>query len=130
MTGELEDLDKITIEAMKAWWKEHVRPENAVFYLAGDITPTRDLGRNLAAWVLGCATVYLALFGTGKLLLREPGLGALLLAGAVARLALHVLVAGILRGVVARGLRGRVPELVGRVACLAGSLGMAALLKA
>jgi hypothetical protein len=42
--------------------------------------PTRDLGRNLTAWLLGCAMVYLCLFGTGKLLLHQPGLGAVLLA--------------------------------------------------
>ncbi len=48
---------------------------------APDIPPTRDLGRNLGAWVLGCGMVYLALFGTGKVLLREPGAGAILLAG-------------------------------------------------
>jgi hypothetical protein len=60
-----------------------VRGWGPVACQAVDITPTRDLGRNLAAWVLGCAMVYLALFGTGKLLLREPALGALLLAGAV-----------------------------------------------
>ena len=60
-----------------------VRGWGPVARQAGDVMPTRDLGRNLAAWVLGCGMVYLALFGTGKLLLREPGLGALLLAGAV-----------------------------------------------
>jgi len=49
---------------------------------APEIQPTRDLGQNLQAWVLGCAMVYLALFGAGKLLLREAGLGLLLLAGA------------------------------------------------
>ncbi len=43
-------------------------------------TPTRDLGRNLQAWLLGCAMVYLCLFGTGKLLLGQPTLGAVLLA--------------------------------------------------
>jgi hypothetical protein len=48
-----------------------------------DITPNRDLGANLVAWILGCAMVYLALFGTGKILFRQPGLGALLLLGAV-----------------------------------------------
>jgi hypothetical protein len=60
-----------------------VRGWGPVARQAGDITPTRDLGRNVTAWVLGCGMVYLALFGTGKLLLREPELGALLLAGAV-----------------------------------------------
>ena len=39
------------------------------------IAPTRDLGRNLAAWLLGCAMVYLCLFGTGKLLLHQPTQG-------------------------------------------------------
>ena len=42
--------------------------------------PTRDLGRNLQAWLLGCAMVYLCLFGTGKLLLGQPLLGSVLLA--------------------------------------------------
>ncbi len=52
-TGELEDLDKITIDAMKAWWAQHVRPENAVFYLAGDITPSDGFKlaeKYLASW--------------------------------------------------------------------------------
>ena len=47
-----------------------------------DIPPAHDLGRGLAAWLLGCAMVYFALFGTGKLLLREPLLGLALLAAA------------------------------------------------
>jgi zinc protease len=52
-TGELEDLNKITIEAMKAWWSQHIRPENAVFYLAGDITPSDGFKlaeKYLASW--------------------------------------------------------------------------------
>ncbi len=44
------------------------------------VAPTRDLGRNLTAWLLGCAMVYLCLFGTGKLLLRQPAMGVVLLA--------------------------------------------------
>lgn len=39
VTGELEDLDALTIEDLKAWWGEHLRPENGVLYLAGDIAP-------------------------------------------------------------------------------------------
>ncbi len=35
--------------------------------LAPDVPPTRDLGRNLGAWLLGCAMVYATLFGIGKL---------------------------------------------------------------
>ena len=48
-----------------------------------DRTPTRDLGSNLVAWALGCGMVYLALFGAGKVLFRQPGLGFLLLLGSV-----------------------------------------------
>lgn len=61
-----------------------VRPDargwRRVANLAPAVTARRDIGPNLVAWVLGCAMVYLALFGTGKLLLGEPGLGAALLA--------------------------------------------------
>ena len=49
-----------------------------------DVAPNRDLGSNLVAWILGCAMVYLALFGAGKVIFREPGLGFLLLLGSVA----------------------------------------------
>jgi Na+/proline symporter len=48
-----------------------------------DIKPNRDLGTNLVAWILGCAMVYLALFGAGKVIFREPLLGVLLLVGSV-----------------------------------------------
>ncbi len=51
--------------------------------LAPDLPQNRDIGRNLVAWLLGCAMVYLALFGTGKVLLKQPVMGALLLLGAV-----------------------------------------------
>ncbi len=42
---------------------------------------TRDLGRNLLAWVLGCAMVYLALFGAGKIIFQQVALGVLMLLG-------------------------------------------------
>ncbi len=45
------------------------------------IAETRDLGPNLWAWILGCTMVYLALFGTGKLLLHRPGSGTIMLFG-------------------------------------------------
>ena len=48
-----------------------------------EIKPTRDLGSNLVAWVLGCAMVYLALFGAGKVIFRQPGFGFLLLIASV-----------------------------------------------
>jgi Na+/proline symporter len=51
---------------------------------APEVKSSDSLGSNFRAWVLSWAMVYLALFGTGKLLLGEPGLGAGLLVGAAA----------------------------------------------
>ena len=61
-----------------------VRGWKVVAARASDIRPNRDLGTNLVAWILGCAMVYLALFGAGKVIFRQPGLGVLLLIGSVA----------------------------------------------
>ncbi len=47
--------------------------------LAPEVPPTRDLGRNLLSWILGCAMVYLALFGSGYILLGAYGKGIVLL---------------------------------------------------
>jgi SSS family solute:Na+ symporter len=48
-----------------------VRPQitgwEPVAKLAGDVPVTRDLGRNLLSWLLGCVFIYSALFGIGKL---------------------------------------------------------------
>ena len=41
--------------------------------------PVTDLGTNLVAWILGCVMVYCALFGAGKIIFREIGVGFLLL---------------------------------------------------
>ncbi|MGZ4838892.1 MAG: hypothetical protein ACXVZR_10110, partial [Terriglobales bacterium] len=60
-----------------------VRGWQAIARLTPDVHPNRDLGRNLIAWLLGCAMVYLALFGLGKLILNQPGLGVVLLIGSV-----------------------------------------------
>ena len=61
----------------------NVRPDVRGWQRVADMVPdvpqNRDLGRNLCAWLLGCAMVYLCLFGTGKILLHQPGLGAVLL---------------------------------------------------
>jgi hypothetical protein len=51
--------------------------------LETQIAQTRDIGRNLVSWVLGCALIYLALFGTGKFILNQRGLGSLMLLGSV-----------------------------------------------
>jgi Na+/proline symporter len=61
-----------------------VRPDvsgwQAIASLASEVPPTHDLGRNLLSWVLGCAMVYLALFGLGRVLLGPVWEGMLLLA--------------------------------------------------
>lgn len=36
-SGELADLDNLRREALPRWWREHVRPDRAVLYVAGDI---------------------------------------------------------------------------------------------
>ena len=60
-----------------------VRPHTAgwrrISALAPELPETRDLGQNLQAWVLGCAMVYAALFGIGKLCFGQIGLGMELL---------------------------------------------------
>jgi solute:Na+ symporter, SSS family len=59
-----------------------VRPDvtgwNAIAVLAPEVPRTRDIGRNLWCWVLGCVMVYSALFGAGKLLLHHWLLGMFL----------------------------------------------------
>lgn len=58
-----------------------VRGWKPIAALEPQIKQTRDVGRNLVAWVLGCVMVYMALFGCGKLIMKQPGLGVLLLVG-------------------------------------------------
>jgi solute:Na+ symporter, SSS family len=62
----------------------HVRPHISgwlpIARLAPEVAPTRDLGRNLLCWILGCAMVYAALFGGGWLIIGPRSRGALLLA--------------------------------------------------
>ena len=59
--------------------RPHVSGWQAVARLAPEVPPTRDVGRNLLSWVLGCAMVYLALFGLGRVLLGPMGQGIVLL---------------------------------------------------
>ena len=56
-----------------AGWKPIAR-------LAPEVKPVSDLGRNAMDWVAGMVLIYGVLFGTGKLLLHETGLGIGLLA--------------------------------------------------
>jgi len=44
-----------------------------------EIQPERDLGRNLIDWIAGCAMIYCALFGVGKMCLLEWKAGVTLI---------------------------------------------------
>jgi solute:Na+ symporter, SSS family len=48
--------------------------------LAPEITPTHDGWYNTMDWLFGCLMVYMVLFGSGKILLGNVGLGVLMLA--------------------------------------------------
>jgi SSS family solute:Na+ symporter len=71
-------------ESVLVSFYRHVRPHISgwlpIARLAPDVAPTRDLGRNLFCWILGCAMVYAALFGGGWLIIGPRSRGALLLA--------------------------------------------------
>jgi Na+/proline symporter len=76
-------LTKPEPDAVLLRFYKHVKPDvrgwRPVAALVPDVPQHRDLGSNLWAWALGCAMVYSCLFGTGKLLLNQLGLGVLLL---------------------------------------------------
>ncbi len=52
--------------------------------LRPDVKPARDGLSNLLDWIAGCVLIYGILFGTGKLLLHETGIGIALLAAGLA----------------------------------------------
>jgi len=64
-----------------------VRPAAALWKpiarLAPDVPPARDLHYNILDWIAGCALIYGALFGAGKVILKDYASGAVLLALAV-----------------------------------------------
>jgi Na+/proline symporter len=79
-----------TLEAFYRLVRPDVRGWGPVAARIKDTVPTKDLGRNLKAWLLGCAMVYLCLFGTGKVLLHQTALGVgLLLLSALSAAALY-----------------------------------------
>ncbi len=52
-TGELEDVDAVRIDDLRSWWAEHLRPENAVLYVSGDINSPdafKLAEKHLASW--------------------------------------------------------------------------------
>ena len=58
--------------------------------LAYDVPPARDFGWNLLDWLCGCALIYGALFGTGKIILKETMTGiAFLLVALLASLVIY-----------------------------------------
>jgi hypothetical protein len=64
---------------------ERVRPDGPgwgpIAAKVGAAGEARGMGVRLRDWALGCALVYLCLFGVGKVILGEVGLGAALLTG-------------------------------------------------
>ncbi len=52
--------------------------------LAPDVKVSSDLTRNLIDWLCGCALVYGALFGIGKIILKYYGTGLAFIAIALA----------------------------------------------
>jgi Na+/proline symporter len=59
--------------------RPHVAGWKPVVQLAPDVPPTRDLGRNLLAWLLGCAMVYATLFAIGEICFGRIASGVALL---------------------------------------------------
>ena len=70
-------------DALLLQFYRSVRPQvtgwQSIARLAPEVPPTRDLRQNLLCWVLGCAMVYLALFGLGHVLLGPFWEGVVLL---------------------------------------------------
>ncbi|HTA60345.1 MAG TPA: hypothetical protein VK805_19480, partial [Candidatus Baltobacteraceae bacterium] len=52
-----------------------VRGWGPVARASGNVEPTRDLGKNLSSWLIGCIFVYTALFSIGQLCFGQFGLG-------------------------------------------------------
>jgi hypothetical protein len=69
-------------ETLVAFYRR-TRPSRAgwapIAALAPDVKVSSDGLANLVDWIAGCVLIYGVLFGTGKLLLHETGLGLLLL---------------------------------------------------
>jgi Na+/proline symporter len=75
-------------EAHLVAFYRRVRPSAALWKpiarLAPEIPPARELKYNFLDWLAGCGMIYGALFGTGKIILKDYGTGVILLAVALA----------------------------------------------
>jgi Na+/proline symporter len=95
-------ITKAEPEAVLLKFYRSVRPQitgwQPLARLAPEVPPTRDLGRNLLSWVLGCVMVYLALFGLGHVLIGPFWEG-------VGLLAASAICAGALYSNISRSLR-------------------------
>jgi Na+/proline symporter len=75
------------LETLTAFYRR-TRPSRGgwgpIAALAPEVKPAGDGLHNLACWIAGCVMIYMALFGLGKVLLKDTGmgLGMLALAGA------------------------------------------------
>jgi Na+/proline symporter len=74
-------------DATLAGFYRRVRPAafgwRPVARLAPDVKASSDLGWNLVDWLAGCALIYGALFGIGKIILKDYGAGAVFIAVAL-----------------------------------------------
>ena len=61
------------VRPLPAGWKR-------IAALAPDVRASHDGWYNLMDWLLGCLMVYMALFGSGKIILGEPKIGVIFLA--------------------------------------------------
>jgi len=79
------------LETLTAFYRR-TRPSRGgwgpIAALAPEVKPAGDGLHNLACWIAGCVMIYMALFGLGKVLLKDTGmgLGMLALAGAAGAL--------------------------------------------
>ncbi|HYL68332.1 MAG TPA: sodium:solute symporter family protein [Candidatus Limnocylindria bacterium] len=77
-------LTKAEPESILLSFYRKVRPQitgwRPIAVRAPETVKTHGVGRDLWRWVLGCGMIYSALFGVGKLLLQERGLGMILVA--------------------------------------------------
>ncbi len=75
-------------EAQLVSFYRRTRPSSALWKpiarLAPDVPASRDLKYNFFDWIAGCAMIYGALFGAGKVILKDYPLGVALLAMAAA----------------------------------------------